>query len=320
MAKPSADPGFGIKYGRVTGRLIRPDGTVNLRRVGERFHPSDIYHTMVVVSWWRFFAATIAVYVVVNSFFATLYMAVGTEHIAQAPSADWMQSFETAVFFSAQTLTTVGYGDLAPHGALTNAIASFEALTGLILFGLVTGLSFARFAHIKPRILFSHNAIIAPHRDRLNGFMIRLVNERASYVMDASASVTLSLQDVHGASHNRRYYSLPLDVDSIKTLAMNWTLVHTITPDSPVYGITLQDLIDRNAEVLVILTAFDDTVGQQFYARTSYVPSEFVYGARFEPMFWPNEAGDIELHLEKTHATTPAELFPMTSSDDGSDA
>jgi uncharacterized protein YjbI with pentapeptide repeats len=45
------------------------------------------------------------------------------------------RSFVSCLYFSAITFTTVGYGDLAPHGAL-RLIAASEALTGILLCGL----------------------------------------------------------------------------------------------------------------------------------------------------------------------------------------
>lgn len=63
------------------------------------------------------------------------------------------------------------------------------------------------------------------------------------------------------------------------------------------------------AEFLVTITAFDDTVGQSFYARTSYTADYVIRGRRFEPMFWPNEHGDVELHINKVHDHVEAELL-----------
>ncbi len=45
------------------------------------------------------------------------------------------RSFESCLYFSAITFTTVGYGDFAPHG-IFRLIAASEALTGIVLSGL----------------------------------------------------------------------------------------------------------------------------------------------------------------------------------------
>ncbi len=312
MAKQISDPGYGIKLGG-TGRVVNPDGSLNVRRHGDTFHISDMYHMFLTWSWTKFLLFTVVVYIVVNAVFGTIYLLIGTDQILNATDGDWWMELSDAMFFSAQTLTTVGYGNLAPRSPLVSAIASLEALAGLFIFGIFTGLSFGRFSRIKPRITFATHAVLAPHKDGRNAFMCRLVNERSSTIMDSTASVIVVMQDPNEPSHSRRYYQLPLDISHIASLALNWTLVHTITPESPLNGLTLADLTKLNAEFLITLTAFDDTVGQQFYARHSYRPQEIIEGSRYVSMFETLPTGDVTLHVDRIHDTTPAPLFVTAS-------
>ena len=107
-----------------------------------------------------------------------------------------------------------------------------------------------------------------------------------------------------------RFYNLPLESPKINSLALNWTLVHPITQDSPLFGLPIKELHTAQAEFLVTITAFDDTVRQTFYARTSYTAEQVVSGRKFEPMFWTTDQGDVELHVEKVHDHVEAELLP----------
>ncbi|MBC8124428.1 MAG: potassium transporter [Candidatus Kapabacteria bacterium] len=310
MARQISDPGFGIKLGG-TGRIVKRDGSLNVERTGDSFHWSDFYHMLLLWSWTKYLGFTLALYIVVNGLFGGIYFLIGTDKILNASSGDWLVELSDAMFFSAQTLTTVGYGNLAPGSPLVSTIASLEALAGLFIFGIFTGISYGRFSRIKPRITFADTAVLAPHRDGLNAFMCRLVNERSSVVMDSTANLLLVMQDPKEPQHNRRYYQLPLDITHISTLALNWTLVHTITSDSPLSGLHHRDLVERNAEFLVIITAFDDTVGQQFYARYSYRPSEVIEGARFDTMFETTTSGDVILHVDRVHDVTSIPLHPV---------
>jgi len=310
MARLSGDPGFGIKVGPSTGRILNRDGKPNVKRFGERFHPSDVYHWLVDMSWIRFVCVVLATYFVVNMLFAGLYVFIGPDHISNVDDDLTLETLEMTFLFSAQTLTTVGYGNLAPTTPVLGAIAALEALTGLLIFGIFTGVSFGRFTRIKPRILFSTSALMSPHTNGTNALMVRIVNERNSVVMDGNATMILVMHQGNEQQRERRYYQLPLDLANINTLALNWTLVHTITSDSVLYGLNHEDLVDRNAELLVTFAAFDDTVSQQFYTRNSYKPHEITWGARFSPMFWTNEHGDVELHIDKTHDYVSADLFP----------
>jgi hypothetical protein len=69
--------------------------------------------------------------VLLNAVFTILVFAV----VYQQSGAIGDRSFVSCLYFSAITFTTVGYGDLAPHGAL-RLIAALEALTGILLCGL----------------------------------------------------------------------------------------------------------------------------------------------------------------------------------------
>jgi hypothetical protein len=58
-----------------------------------------------------------------------------------------MRDFHTAAYFSAVTYTTTGYGDLVlPQD--WRLVGAIEALTGILMCGLSTGLFFATFTNI----------------------------------------------------------------------------------------------------------------------------------------------------------------------------
>jgi hypothetical protein len=48
--------------------------------------------------------------------------------------------FETAVYFSAVTFTTLGYGDIVLEAAQWRLLTGIEALNGVLLLGLSTAL------------------------------------------------------------------------------------------------------------------------------------------------------------------------------------
>lgn len=79
-----------------------------------------------------------------NVIFGFFYLIIGIEEII-VPSGNLFQDFLNGFFFSAQTITTVGYGGIAPHGLGANMLSSFEALIGLLGFSFITGLLYGRF-------------------------------------------------------------------------------------------------------------------------------------------------------------------------------
>lgn len=55
--------------------------------------------------------------------------------------------FEDAIYFSSVTYTTLGYGDVVLTGPW-RLLCSFEAINGMILFGLSTALLFVLIEHL----------------------------------------------------------------------------------------------------------------------------------------------------------------------------
>jgi len=69
--------------------------------------------------------------------------APGTPGMPGLPGAsDWA----TTLFFSAQTYTSLGYGDVVPQGAL-RTLASVEALNGLLLIGWTASYTYIAMQH-----------------------------------------------------------------------------------------------------------------------------------------------------------------------------
>ena len=267
------------------------------------------------MGWGRYIVTTIAIYVGVNLSFALLYFVIGNDQIDGTLGGTTWQRFAEAAYFSAQTLTTVGYGALHPGSGLVSAIAALEAMFGLLLFGVFTGLTFGRFSRIKPRISFSDEAIIAPYRDGQNALMFRLANERDGAIMNAKVSVLLVVEFTEDDRLKRRYFDLSLEIKEIKSLALSWTIVHPITTDSPLLRLREQDLQEVNAEVIVIMEAFDDTVSQNFYARKSYSAHEIAIGRKFVPMFQDDHRGSVELDMDKLGVHEEVDLFDTPEPD-----
>src|SRR5579872_2121348 len=71
---------------------------------------SDLYYRSMTVSWPGFFASAAAIFIVLNAGFASLY-ALGDRPIANALPGRFLD----LLYFSIETLATVGYGDMHPQ-------------------------------------------------------------------------------------------------------------------------------------------------------------------------------------------------------------
>jgi inward rectifier potassium channel len=301
---PNDDLGLGIRTG--PGRGVNKDGTFNVRRVGlPLFRSYELYHHLITMGGFSFLALLFLGFLVTNVLFAAVYLGIGMEHFVRSGGAGRLDRMLDAFFFSAQTLTTVGYGHISPDSHLVSAVAAFESLLGLLSFALATGLLYGRFSRPHAKIRFSQQGLVAPYQGG-TGFMFRFVNLRSNQLIELEATVVLSYLD--GESNTRRFITLPLERKRINLFPTSWTVVHPIDEKSPLFGLTDEDLRQAQAEFIVLIKAFDDTFSQSIYQRTSYIATEVAWGIRFKPMATSGTDGrmamDVSL-VDATEAATP---------------
>jgi inward rectifier potassium channel len=88
---------------------------------------------------------------------------------------------------------------------------------------------------------------------------------------------------------------------------MSWTIVHPIVPESPLYGLTQEDINSVEAEFVTNIKAIDDTYVQQVYTRSSYTWKELIWGAKFESVISKNDQGVTTIDIKKISSFKPAE-------------
>jgi inward rectifier potassium channel len=280
------DLGFGSVVSRESrARLVNRDGTFNVERKGlafwQYFSP---YHFLLTMSWVQFFAITAVFYLLANTLFAWGYLSCGPDSLGTAYAGLEHHTFLRSFFFSVQTLSTIGYGQVFPVGLGANVLVTLESLSGLIGFAMVTGLLFARFSRPSAKLLFSRHALIAPYSG-ITAFEFRVANALRNEVIEVSAKVMFTKFEMVDGVHTRRYYLLPLERSSVTFLPLTWTVVHPIDEKSPMYGETLESLRQSQAEFIVLLSGFDETVAATVNQRTSFIPDEVLWGAHFANAF-----------------------------------
>jgi inward rectifier potassium channel len=298
MQKPTFDPGLTTQYEGPLTRVINPDGSFNVLRKGTSWRDVDPYLHLVSISWVRFFTTILVIYTLVNSLFALVYYEMGPGALSgPAGYAQGLDRFLQCLFFSSQTLTTVGFGALAPASKLANILAALEALTGLLGFAVATGLLFGRVSRPSARIGFSEQALIAPYQD-VTSLQFRVVNRRANSLIEPA--VTLMLMTVNRNDGARREFKiLKLEREKIMLFPLTWTVVHPIDAESPLSGKTAAELEDLQAEFMILVKAWDETFSQTVHQRYSYRYSDLVWGAKFTPAFGVDHKGDLEVHVDK---------------------
>lgn len=301
----SSDLGFGsVVSNQPSLRLLNRDGSFNVVKPNPQWLRSvSGYHRLLTMSWPAFFSMVLLFYVGINLVFAVGYYLLGPDALlGDIHTSDFVRDF----FFSIHSFATIGYGNIIPVGLMANLMVAFEALVGLLGLALVTGMVFARFSRPVADIVFSRSAIIAPYHD-ITGFEFRVVNARENQLIELHAKVVFSRFESIDGQVKRIFTTLSLERESVSFFPLNWTVVHPIDENSPLFGWTQERLIESSAEFLILLTAIDETFAQTVHSRSSYAASEVLWNVRFAPMY-RNVEGAMELDISRLHAVTPAGL------------
>ena len=259
----------------------------------------DLSHQAMTVSWPVFVAAMAGIFIVLNALFALAYMA-GSHPLANMPD----ESFPYFVYFSIETLATVGYGDMHPLTHYGHVVASIESFTGIFCIALMTGMIFARFARPQARILFAGVATVSLH-DGQRVFMLRLANERHNLIHDARAKVWFVRRTTTLEGRNfRGFVEMPLLRAENPTFMLSWSIIHVIDAQSPLFGLTQADLERSEAGFVVSVQGLDDNSAQSVHARQVYTHADLRWNHHYVDILQPSE-GRIRLDYRKFHDIEP---------------
>ncbi|MBX9648420.1 MAG: potassium transporter [Xanthobacteraceae bacterium] len=259
---------------------------------------SDLSHRCMTASWPGFIGGAAVVFVAFNAFFAFFYW-IGDQPISNVPGGAYIDY----LYFSIETLSTAGYGDMHPQTHYGHFIATVELFTGIFSMSVMTGLVFARFSRPSARLLFAENPVISDHEGERT-LMIRLANERHNIISNANARLWLfkNLVSKEGESF-RRFYELPLSRNESPALALSWTLFHIIDEASPLYGLTAEELEANNIALAVVVSGYDVVAAQTVHARKSYDHSDIRIGHRYAGILDTTEDGRLRVDYGRFHET-----------------
>jgi inward rectifier potassium channel len=281
--------GFGNNTEVIGNRLLLKNGDANAVKSGlgfwERISP---FHTLLKMDWLKFIGLTFITFVVINLFFTFLYFLAGIQHLNGLLTGSHSNKLLSVFFFSVQTFTTVGYGHISPNNVATSSISGIEAFSGLLFFALVTGLLYARFSKPNAFVKFSYNAVIAPYQG-YTALMLRLSPFKNNQLTDVTVNLRLAMVNEKDGKKRTEFFTPKLEIDSINSLVLSWTIVHPIDAESPLYGLTHEEMNNAKIEVLVFLKGFDETYSTSVVARTSYLYNEIKWGYKFIPMYVRSE-------------------------------
>lgn len=299
------DLGLGSKASNQGFRALNKDGSFNVKKINSPFSERfNFFHSLISMSWLQFLSTLLLGYFIVNTLFASIYFSIGVEYLTGIHANTELDEFIEAFFFSAQTITTLGYGRVAPIGHVANTVAAVESMLGLLAFALATGLLYGRFSKPSVKIKYSDKAIIAPYQDK-NAFMFKVVNPQNNSLLEVEVTVSASFRKEN--SDQRDFYLLNLERKKITFLPYTWTIVHAIDDESPLEGLNESELIQKDTEFIIMIKAFDESSSQIVYSRSSYKASEVKWGEKFTNVIVAKN-NRMEIDISKLGETNKVKL------------
>ncbi|XP_032678708.1 inward rectifier potassium channel 2-like isoform X2 [Odontomachus brunneus] len=222
------------------------------------------------------------------------------------PCVEDIRSFTSCFLFSVETQHTIGYGakhitDECPEAIFTLCI---QSMTGVILQAFMVGIVFAKLSRPKKRtqtLLFSRNAVIC-QRDGQPCLMFRVGDMRKSHIIEAHVRAQMIRRKVSKEGELLPFFQTELKVGGDgeeDKIFFIWptTIVHKIDRKSPLYRISASDMLQERFEIVVILEGVIESTGMTTQARSSYLPSEILWGHRFESIItFRKETGEYEVN------------------------
>jgi inward rectifier potassium channel len=259
---------------------------------------ADISHRCMTASWPAFIGGAALVFVAFNAVFAFFYW-IGNQPISNVPGGAYIDY----LYFSIETLSTAGYGDMHPQTHYGHFIATVELFTGIFSMSLMTGLIFARFSRPNARLLFADHPVISSHEGKPT-LMVRFANERHNIIGNATARLWLLRNVVSMEGRRlRRFYELPLVRNEHPALALSWTLYHVLDEESPLYGLKAEDLEASEVSLIVVVSGYDVVAAQTVHARKSYDHLDIRFAHRYADILDTSEDGRIRIDYGKFHET-----------------
>lgn len=273
------------------------EGTIASRRVGINIlNQSEIYNTLVSISWPMFFLYLAIGYFFISLIFALAYIFSDIQQLKGLTFHVGFAQFLEVFLYSAQTLSTIGGNGITPIGLLNNVIFTAESIIALLGAAVITGLLYARFSRPAARMVYSKNAIIAPFKEG-KALMIRVGNARKNELLEITAQVLFV--KYNDFTTRRTHIELPLERQKIPYLPLTWTIVHPIDSKSPFFEMDEAALHTQEFDIMVTMLGLDRATGLNVFSGHGYTDHELELDAKFLPCSEVDDKGITIVHLDR---------------------
>ena len=311
-------------------RLVSKNGECNVTRANikkrRQRYMADIFTTLVDIKWrWNLLNFVLA-FILSWLIFALVWWLICFSHgdfdnygnSGHKACVEEVYDFTTALLFSIETQQTIGFGSRRTNAHCPQAIILMmcQSCFGVIIQALMTGLVFAKLSRPKKRaetLLFSKNALICKRDDQLC-LLFRVGDMRKSHIVEAHVKAIMIKRRITEEGEIIPLYQYDLVLGDNETegrLFMVWPIIveHKIDQNSPLWELSADSLKTELFELVVVLEGIVESTGMTTQARTSYLPSEILWGHRFDKLVtFHKESGQYFIDYSCFHSTTSIDM------------
>ncbi|XP_046754066.1 uncharacterized protein LOC124416780 isoform X1 [Diprion similis] len=307
---------------RVRKRVVFKHGDCNVIQGNvakrRRRYLQDIFTTLVDAQWrWTLLVFALNFLLSWLGFALVWWLIVYTHgdldhvdgqnpNVTFTPCVNDIHGFTSCFLFSVETQHTIGYGSKHTTEECPEAIfvMCIQSMTGVMIQAFMVGIVFAKLSRPKKRtqtLLFSRNAVIC-QRDSQPCLMFRVGDMRKSHIIEAHVRAQLIKRKVTREGELLPFFQTELKVGGDgeeDKIFFIWptTIVHKIDSRSPLYHLSASDMLKERFEIVVILEGVIESTGMTTQARSSYLPSEILWGHRFEHIItFRKESSEYEVN------------------------
>uniref|UniRef100_A0A915PPG2 Uncharacterized protein n=1 Tax=Setaria digitata TaxID=48799 RepID=A0A915PPG2_9BILA len=310
-------------------RLIAKNGICNVYNTNvpkkDRQYLRDIFTTMIDVKWRYMLVIFAIVFISSWTVFASFYYVTSVLHgdirdqldsniLNHSVCIENIDSFFSSFLFAVETHHTIGYGHryITTECPIAGVIICLQCICALLIQSFMVGLVFAKMARPKKRaetIIFSEKAVICL-RDGQFCFLCRVGDMRNTHLVEAHVRLQFitDRETAEGEIEPLHQYEMkvgPSTTDDDRIfLVWPTTLCHVIDRDSPLYDYDSTVLLSAQFEIIVLLEGIVESTGMTAQARTSYLPSEILWGHRFKKLVtYQRSNGSYQIDYGIFHST-----------------
>ncbi|NP_001317904.1 IRK_C domain-containing protein [Caenorhabditis elegans] len=197
---------------------------------------------------------------------------------------------------------TIGYGlrymtDLCPPAYLTLCV---QCVVGVFLQTILAGIVIAKILRPKKRrqeMRFSRMAVIGPldEHDKRPTLMIRLADiQEKLFLAESHVRLYMACSKINSRGDRELIGVKDMNVgydSGWDRVLLLWPIIvrHVINEDSPLYGMSRENIVKADFELIMTVEGIVEATGMTFQARTSFLPDEILWGYKFKPMVLMNE-------------------------------